>query len=167
MILSIKSMTQCSACVYSVTIPSQMSPAVCTVCLDYSKQNTLSSWQNSWPVFYLTGRWHVSQNTRKTLFRACMLFYTVCTELFSPSAAIGPSLTSSFYLGISSSQIGIGRRKKHSVFQILIPSWRIVATFIVLKTPVTGKYGWQNLELVASSNHFVCLREKERYIIRW
>jgi len=103
------------------------------------------------------------QNTMACLHAFLYSLY----RIFSLSAATGPSLTSSIYLSIPSSKIGIGRRKKYRVFQTLIPSWRIVATFIVLKTPVTGKYGWQNLELVASSNHFVCLRDKERYIIRW
>jgi len=87
-------------------------------------------------------------------------------RIFSPSAAIGPSLTSSMYFRIPSTQIGIERHKKQSVFQHLNPSWRFISTFIILKTPVTGKYRRQNLELVASSNHFVCLREKERKVIR-
>jgi len=53
-------MTQCSAFVYSLKIRTHLSPAVCTGCLDYSKQKTLSSWQKSWPVCYLIGRRHVS-----------------------------------------------------------------------------------------------------------
>ena len=88
-------------------------------------------------------------------------------KIFSPCPAIGPSLTRSMFFRIPSDQIGIERNKKQSVSQNLFLSWRIIVKFISLKTPVTGKYGWQNLELVASNNHFVCLREKERDIIRW
>jgi hypothetical protein len=149
-------MTQCSAFVYSLKIRSHLSPTVCTVCLDYRKQNTLSSWQNSWPVCYLIGRWHVPQNLNIISYILCATFYSFFKtrnntmgwlraflyslyRIFSPCAIRGPSLTGFVYFRIPSSQLGLEWTKKTVVLPNLHLSRRIVDMCVRLKTPMTGK----------------------------
>jgi len=123
--LRVKSMTRCSEWQYSVIIRSQLSPAVCTVCLDYSKQNTLSSWQNSWPS--VLPHWTVTRvskskhniihplyiivdfffKTRKNPMEWLRAFLFSLHRIFSPCAIRGPSLTGFVYFRIPSSQLGL------------------------------------------------------------
>jgi len=102
-------------CVYCVIITSQLSPAVCTVCLDYKKTYVLLSWLKSWPVFYLIKQRHVSQNLWKTLWGCLRAFLYSLYRIFSSSAVIGPSLTSSVYFRMPRNQIGNERHKKWAI----------------------------------------------------